>query len=137
MQQEWLELAPCARRRRFTRLTIEKTSVNCHTWRLDKEKAALGEGLRSGGQILIDQLVGQGVERVYCVPGESYLAALDAMNNAPIDVTVCRQEAGAAIMALTEGRLSGRPGILLRHARPRRHQRGARAPYRRARFERR
>ena len=67
--------------------------------------------LRSGGQILIDQLVVQGVERVYCVPGESYLAALDAMNNAPIEVTVCRQEAGAAIMALTEGRLTGRPGI--------------------------
>ena len=67
--------------------------------------------LRTGGQILIDQLVVQGVERVYCVPGESYLAALDAMNGAPIEVTVCRQEAGAAMMALTEGRLTGRPGI--------------------------
>ena len=39
------------------------------------------------------------------------LAALDAMNNTPIGVTVCRQETGAAIMALTEGRLTGRPGI--------------------------
>jgi acetolactate synthase I/II/III large subunit len=67
--------------------------------------------LRSGGQILIDQLVIQGVERAYCVPGESFLAALDAMNDAPIEVTVCRQEAGAAMMALTEGRLTGRPGI--------------------------
>ena len=67
--------------------------------------------LRTGGQILIDQLVVQGVERVYCVPGKSYLAALDAMNDAPIEVTVCRQEAGAAMMALTEGRLTGRPGI--------------------------
>src|SRR5271166_5097644 len=45
-----------------------------------------------------------------CVPGESFLAALDAMNNAPIELTVCRQETGAAIMALTEGRLTGRPG---------------------------
>jgi acetolactate synthase I/II/III large subunit len=71
----------------------------------------VAEVSRSGGQILIDQLVAQGVERVYCVPGESYLAALDAMNSAPIEVTVCRQEAGAAIMALTEGRLTGRPGI--------------------------
>jgi acetolactate synthase-1/2/3 large subunit len=71
----------------------------------------VAEVLRSGGQILIDQLVAQGVERVYCVPGESYLAALDALNSAPIEVTVCRQEAGAAIMALTEGRLTGRPGI--------------------------
>ena len=66
---------------------------------------------RSGGQILVDQLVAQGVERVYCIPGESYLAALDAMHDAAIAVTVCRQEAGAAMMALTEGRLTGRPGI--------------------------
>ncbi len=69
------------------------------------------ETKRSGGQILVDQLVAQGVERVYCVPGESFLAALDAMHDAAIDITVCRQEAGAAIMALTEGRLTGRPGI--------------------------
>ena len=67
--------------------------------------------IRGGGQILIDQLVAQGVERVYCVPGESYLAALDAMRDAPLALTVCRQETGAAMMALTEGRLTGRPGI--------------------------
>ncbi len=66
---------------------------------------------RTGGQILVDQLVAQGVERVYCVPGESYLAALDALHDAAIAVTVCRQEAGAAMMALTEGRLTGRPGV--------------------------
>ncbi len=66
---------------------------------------------RTGGQILVDQLVAQGVERVYCVPGESYLAALDALHDSAIAVTVCRQEAGAAMMALTEGRLTGRPGI--------------------------
>ena len=66
---------------------------------------------RTGGQILVDQLVAQGVERLYCVPGESYLAALDALYDAPVEVTVCRQEAGAAMMALTAGRLTGRPGI--------------------------
>jgi len=66
---------------------------------------------RTGGQILVDQLVAQGVERVYCVPGESYLAALDAFHDAKIAVTVCRQETGAAIMALTDGRLTGRPGV--------------------------
>jgi acetolactate synthase-1/2/3 large subunit len=66
---------------------------------------------RTGGQILVDQLVAQGVDRLYCVPGESFLAALDAMHDAPIEVIVCRQEAGAAMMALTEGRLTGRPGI--------------------------
>src|SRR5271166_4765704 len=66
---------------------------------------------RTGGQILIDQLVAQGVPRIYCVPGESYLAALDALYDSSIVVTVCRQEAGAAMMALTEGRLTGRPGV--------------------------
>ncbi len=71
----------------------------------------MGGALRTGGQILIDQLVIQGVERAYCVPGESFLAALDAMNDSPIQLAVCRQEAGAAIMALTEGRLTGRPGV--------------------------
>jgi len=66
---------------------------------------------RNGGQILIDQLVVQGVARAWCVPGESYLAALDALRDSAIEVVVCRQEAGAAMMALTEGRLTGRPGI--------------------------
>ena len=45
---------------------------------------------RTGGQILIDQLVAQGVDRVTCVPGESYLAALDALHDSPIDVVICR-----------------------------------------------
>jgi acetolactate synthase I/II/III large subunit len=66
---------------------------------------------RTGGQILIDQLVLQGVERVTCVPGESYLAALDAMHDSPIDVVICRAEGGAAMMAEAYGKLTGRPGI--------------------------
>jgi acetolactate synthase-1/2/3 large subunit len=69
------------------------------------------ETSRTGGQILVDQLVAQGVERVTCVPGESYLAVLDALHGAPIDVLVCRQEGGAAIMAEAYGKLTGRPGI--------------------------
>jgi len=66
---------------------------------------------RTGGQILVDQLVAQGVANVYCVPGESYLAALDALYDSGVSVTICRQEAGAAMMAGTVGRLTGRPGI--------------------------
>jgi acetolactate synthase-1/2/3 large subunit len=66
---------------------------------------------RTGGQILVYQLVAQGVERVFCVPGESYLAALDALYDSGVAVTICRQEAGAAIMALTTARLTGRPGV--------------------------
>ncbi|WGS17980.1 MULTISPECIES: thiamine pyrophosphate-binding protein [unclassified Bradyrhizobium] len=66
---------------------------------------------RTGGQILIDQLVVQGVERITCVPGESYLAALDALHDSPIDVVICRAEGGAAMMAEAYGKLTGRPGI--------------------------
>src|ERR1700753_3929154 len=66
---------------------------------------------RTGGQILIDQLVAQGVERVTCVPGESYLAALDALHDSGIDVVICRAEGVAAMMAESYGKLTGRPGI--------------------------
>jgi acetolactate synthase-1/2/3 large subunit len=66
---------------------------------------------RPGGQILIDQLVIQGVKHIFCVPGESYLAALDAMYDAPLSVTICRQEGGAAMMAEAHGKLTGQPGI--------------------------
>lgn len=66
---------------------------------------------RSGGRILVDQLQIQGVERLTCVPGESFLAVLDALHDASIDVLVCRQEGGAAIMAEAYGKLTGRPGV--------------------------
>src|SRR3954454_9247538 len=67
--------------------------------------------LRSGGEVLVDQLVVNGVSHVFCVPGESYLAALDAFHDRDIAVTVCRHESGAAIMAEAAGKLTGRPGI--------------------------
>jgi acetolactate synthase I/II/III large subunit len=66
---------------------------------------------RTGGRILVDQLVAQGVERLTCVPGESYLAVLDALHDAAIDVLVCRNEGGAAMMAEAYGKLTGRPGV--------------------------
>jgi len=66
---------------------------------------------RTGAQVLVDQLRAQGVERVTCVPGESYLAVLDALRDSGIDMLVCRQEGGAAIMAEAAGKLTGRPGI--------------------------
>lgn len=66
---------------------------------------------RTGGQILVDNLAAQGVEHIFCVPGESYLAVLDALHDAPIKVTVCRQEGGAAMMADASARLTGRPGV--------------------------
>ena len=67
---------------------------------------------RTGGRVLVDQLAIHGVERVFCVPGESYLAALDALNDTPeIALTVCRQEGGAAMMADAHAKLTGRPGV--------------------------
>ena len=69
--------------------------------------------LRSGGQILIDALKIHGVDTAFCVPGESYLAALDALHDAKdqINLIVCRQEGGAAYMAEAYGKMTGRPGI--------------------------
>ena len=66
---------------------------------------------RTGGQILVDQLLIHGVQQLFCVPGESYLAVLDALHDAHIAVTVCRQEGGAAMMAEAQGKLTGQPGI--------------------------
>ncbi|MGO3123333.1 MAG: thiamine pyrophosphate-binding protein [Advenella sp.] len=68
---------------------------------------------RPGGEIIVDQLVRQDVDHVFCVPGESYLAVLDALHDASINVTVCRQEGGAAMMAEAHGKLTGRPGICM------------------------
>ena len=69
------------------------------------------DGTRTGGEILVDQLAIHGVRRVFCVPGESYLAALDAFHDSEIALTVCRHESGAAVMAEAVGKTTGRPGI--------------------------
>jgi acetolactate synthase I/II/III large subunit len=66
---------------------------------------------RSGARILVDQLVIHGVDTAFCVPGESYIAVLDALRDAPIRLVVARHEAGAANMAEAYGKLTGRPGI--------------------------
>ena len=67
---------------------------------------------RTGGRILVDQLVAQGCDRFFTVPGESFLAVLDALLDVPaIQTVVCRQEGGAAFMACADGTMTGRPGI--------------------------
>ena len=67
---------------------------------------------RSGGQILIDALRRQGTDHVFCVPGESYLAALDALyGRDDIRTVVCRHEGAAAMMADAYGKLTHRPGV--------------------------
>jgi acetolactate synthase-1/2/3 large subunit len=63
---------------------------------------------------LLSVLAGNGVDRVFLVPGESYLGLLDALNDFPqIDVVACRHEAGAGFMACAEGRLTRRPGVFM------------------------
>jgi acetolactate synthase-1/2/3 large subunit len=69
--------------------------------------------LRTGGQILVDQLETHGVKHAFCVPGESYLEVLDALRDSTIALTVCRQEGGAAMMAEAVGKLTGVPGVCL------------------------
>src|SRR6478752_8934002 len=69
------------------------------------------DNARTGGEILIDQLSVQGVRHAFCVPGESYLAALDAFYGSNIELTVCRHESAAAIMAEAVGKVTGKPGI--------------------------
>ena len=66
---------------------------------------------RHGGQILVDQLVRFGVRRVFSVPGESFLAALDGLHDAQIDNIVCRQEGGVSMMAEAYGKMTGQPGV--------------------------
>ncbi len=69
---------------------------------------------RHGGQILAGGLAAQGCEYVFCVPGESFLAALDGLHDTPpIRTIVCRQEGGAAMMAEAYGKLTGRPGVCM------------------------
>jgi len=69
--------------------------------------------MRHGGQILVDQLKIQGVDRVFCVPGESYLAALDGLFDSGIDTIVGRNEGGVSMMAEAYGKLTGRPGVAM------------------------
>ena len=70
---------------------------------------------RTGGQILVDQLLIHGVDMAFCVPGESYLAVLDALYGVRdrIKLINARHEAGAANMAEAYGKLTGKPGIAL------------------------
>ncbi|HCS24172.1 MAG TPA: thiamine pyrophosphate-binding protein [Alphaproteobacteria bacterium] len=67
---------------------------------------------KSGGHLLVECLRVHGVKKIFCVPGESYLDALDGLHDADdIRTITCRQEGGAAFMAEAYGKLTGHPGI--------------------------
>jgi acetolactate synthase-1/2/3 large subunit len=69
----------------------------------------------SGGRILVESLVAHGVDHVFCVPGESHLAVLDALYDVRdrVKLVACRHESGASNMAEAYGKLTGRPGVAL------------------------
>ncbi len=68
--------------------------------------------MRAADQI-VRTLEAHGVERVYCVPGESFLALLDALHDSSIQVIVCRHEGGAGFMACAEAKLTGKPAVFM------------------------
>lgn len=70
------------------------------------------EGTQTAAQLLVDCLKEQGTDRIFTVPGESFLAVLDALHErSDIETVVCRQEGGAAFMACADGAMQQRPGI--------------------------
>ncbi|KXU95696.1 thiamine pyrophosphate-binding protein [Caballeronia megalochromosomata] len=78
-------------------------------------QSAAPENQTTGARLVVDALVHHGVERVFCVPGESFLAVLDSLHDetSQIQTIVCRHEAGAANMAEAVGKLTGKPGIAI------------------------
>ena len=70
--------------------------------------------MHTAAEILVAFLAAQGVDRAFCVPGESYVSVLDALHAHPkIDLVTCRHESGAGFMALADARLTGIPGVAL------------------------
>src|SRR5215510_2880694 len=67
---------------------------------------------RRAADLLVDCLAAHGIDRVFCVPGESYLAVLDALHHSnAIQTVVCRHESGAGLMAVGDAKLTMRPGV--------------------------
>ena len=70
--------------------------------------------MKTSSHALLSVFQNHGIDRVFLVPGESYLGILDALYDFPgIDAVTCRHESGAGFMAVADARLSGRPGVAL------------------------
>jgi acetolactate synthase-1/2/3 large subunit len=68
---------------------------------------------KTAARLIAEALVANGVERIFCVPGESYLALLDSLYDTNIAVTVFRHEGAAAMAAEAWGKLTGHPGVVM------------------------
>ncbi len=85
---------------------------------MDQPPRDLAPGARAAASVNVaSYLVGYlrrcGIDRAYCVPGESYLPVLDAFIDSGIDLITCYHESSAGFMAVADGRLTGKPGIFL------------------------
>ena len=67
--------------------------------------------MKEAGSLLVELLENQKVDRVFCVPGESYLSVMNGLQDTSIETILCKHEGAASIMAEADGKLTGRPGI--------------------------
>jgi acetolactate synthase-1/2/3 large subunit len=69
---------------------------------------------KTAARVMVETLVAHGIDRAFCVPGESYLSVMDSLHDDPVlDLVTCRHEAGAAWMALADAKMTGRAGVVL------------------------
>src|ERR1051325_11481671 len=66
-----------------------------------------------GSDLLVRALENEGVTHIFGVPGEENLDVLESLRNSRIQLVLTRHEQGAAFMAATHGRLTGRPGVCI------------------------
>lgn len=76
-------------------------------------KPSADAGKKSAGHVIVDTLVSHGVERIYTIPGESFLDVLDGLHDSPIENIVCRHEGGATYMAEADGKMNNVPGVAM------------------------
>src|SRR5690606_36931929 len=96
--------------------TLRQKSSRCYRhpdFNLISSNDRIMDMKRNGGQLLVDCLLALGATKCFGVPGESYLAVLDALHDTcgSLDFVMCRNEGGAAFMATAYGKLTSKPGI--------------------------
>ena len=96
-----------------TMLCIRLLSVLLRPDQIESRIMKKGE-LNTSSHALLSAFTANGIDRIFLVPGESYLGILDALGDFPrIDVVTCRHEGGASFMACADGRITGRPGVVM------------------------